>query len=510
MALYHTHRPQKFSDILHQEHIVTTLQNQIMQGSSAHAYLFFGPRGVGKTTAARLLAKALNCTERAKTESEPCNSCPSCTEIAQSRSIDVLEMDAASTTSVDDVRANIIENVQFKPTISRYKIFIIDEVHMLSTSAFNALLKTLEEPPEYVVFILATTDPHKLPATIISRCQRFKFGKVPGKELGAYLQKIAEIEGIKISAEIVGRIVLQSEGCVRDAVSLLEQLMGAGEKNISAENAELLLPSSLGDNAWSFTNALAARDSASALTMLAEAADGGIDITVFARQVIDTMRYALLHRTDPLLVQRELILNDTSEKILKEISRALSQKELVCLLDMTLARTSQIPASPVPELPFEMLIVEWCSSGEKCEEEAPEPVQPQKKTEPAAARALASVKKIISGEPDVPIEKIHENWNAFTSAVESKAPSLVFLLNMASVSEISGSTLTLSVPYKFHKEKLEEHKTRLLMEEIWQDIAGTRIKITAAVSEQEPDESRHAAHGNLQELAAAFGGEVVQ
>src|SRR3989338_4041792 len=182
MALYHVHRPQDYEELIGQEYIVQTLSNQVASGKIAHAYLFSGPRGVGKTTTARILSKAVNCTNRKDSESNPCNTCTSCQEITAGNSIDVIEIDAASNTGVDNVRTNIIDNAQFRPTKSKYKIFIIDEVHMLSTSAFNALLKIMEEPPAHVIFVLATTELHKLPETIISRCEHHNFKK-PKEEL---------------------------------------------------------------------------------------------------------------------------------------------------------------------------------------------------------------------------------------------------------------------------------------------------------------------------------------
>ena len=191
-TIYRKYRPQKFSEVTGQEHIIKTIAGEIASGQIAHAYLFSGPRGTGKTTTARLLAKALNCEKRSEGNSEPCDNCLSCEEITGNRSIDVIEIDAASHTGVDNVRENIIDNAQFKPTKSKYKIFIIDEVHMLSTSAFNALLKTLEEPPAHVIFILATTELHKLPSTIISRCQRFNFHKIPTEQMRARLNALTQ------------------------------------------------------------------------------------------------------------------------------------------------------------------------------------------------------------------------------------------------------------------------------------------------------------------------------
>src|SRR3990167_8442184 len=225
MALYHKYRPQKFADVIGQDHIVKTLSQQIVSNTLAHAYLFSGSRGLGKTTVSRLLAKAINCTSRVEGSAEPCEQCTMCIAITNSRSIDVIEIDAASNTGVDNVRENIIENVQFQPTQAKYKVFIIDEVHMLSTSSFNALLKTLEEPPSYVVFILATTELHKLPDTIMSRCQRFDFKRLSSGDLKKQLEKIAKLEGVSIEPEVIQKIIHKSDGCDRDAVSILDQLL---------------------------------------------------------------------------------------------------------------------------------------------------------------------------------------------------------------------------------------------------------------------------------------------
>src|SRR3989338_10226564 len=206
MALYHKYRPQKFADVIGQDHIVKTLSQQIVSNTLAHAYLFSGSRGLGKTTVSRLLAKAINCTSRVEGSAEPCEQCTMCIAITNSRSIDVVEIDAASHTGVDNVRENIIENVRFAPAVLKKKIFIVDEVHMLSKGAFNALLKTLEEPPAYVLFILATTELHKVPETIVSRCERYDSTTIPAEQIIERLKMIAKAERVKVDVAVLGRL----------------------------------------------------------------------------------------------------------------------------------------------------------------------------------------------------------------------------------------------------------------------------------------------------------------
>lgn len=239
VVLARKHRPMAFGEVVGQEGVTVTLKNALSSKRLAHAYLFTGPRGVGKTTMARLLAKALNCASGPGPE--PCLKCHSCSEIAASSSLDVLEMDAASHTSVDNVRETIIETVALAPARDRYKIFIIDEAHMLSTSAFNALLKTLEEPPAHVVFILATTETSKIPATISSRCQRFRFKPIPPETIAAHLKELARREKIEVEPEALDILALSATGSLRDAVSLLDQAHTFSERKLSAESVRDML-----------------------------------------------------------------------------------------------------------------------------------------------------------------------------------------------------------------------------------------------------------------------------
>src|SRR3989338_3744490 len=241
LTIYRKYRPDSFADVVGQEHVKTTLMNQLTAGSVAHAYLFTGPRGIGKTTVARLLAKAVNCEDLKK--GEPFHACPSCKEIAGGAAMYVVEIDAATHTKVEETRENIIAAVRFAPVRLKRKVYVIDEVHMFSSASFNALLKTLEEPPAHVIFILATTEIRKVPATIISRCQRFDFRKIPIQTIVDRLTELVRQEQIEIDQEILVAVARRSEGCMRDAESLLGQILGLAEdQKVSRETAALVLP----------------------------------------------------------------------------------------------------------------------------------------------------------------------------------------------------------------------------------------------------------------------------
>ncbi len=240
MSLYRKYRPQTFEDVVGQEHIAQTLRNAVGAGRTRARLLFCGPRGTGKTTSARLLAKCLNC-ENGPT-STPCNECDFCTRVRDNQAVmDLVEIDAASNTGVDNVRENIIEKVNVAPAQGRYRIYIIDEVHMLSVSSFNALLKTLEEPPAHAVFVLATTDAHKVPTTITSRCQRFDFRRVGPADIVRRLQHVAQSESIQLSPEAARLIALNADGALRDALTLLEQVAAFSPETISEADVRLVL-----------------------------------------------------------------------------------------------------------------------------------------------------------------------------------------------------------------------------------------------------------------------------
>src|SRR5262245_37749612 len=323
-------RPQLFNDVVGQKPIVQTLQNAIQMNRIGHAYLFSGPRGVGKTTTARILAKGLNCVKGPTVT--PCNECPSCQEIASGKSIDVFEIDAASNTGVDNIR-ELRESAKYAAARDRYKIFIIDEVHMLSTSAFNALLKILEEPPPHVVFIMATTERHKLPATILSRCQQFVFRTISPSEIQAQLRTIADREHAKIDDRGLSYIVKAAEGSMRDAQSLLDQIISFSGQEIADEDVRDLLgfiPSEILDRT---VESIADKDSKEVLECVAVVVNQGLSLQQYVRECIGRFRDLLLVK----LGLEERILGGPEEKAsLARLSEKFSEQDLIRHFDLLL------------------------------------------------------------------------------------------------------------------------------------------------------------------------------
>ncbi len=292
-ALYRKWRPRLWEQVVGQEHVVRTLQNAIRSERVGHAYLFAGPRGTGKTTTARLLAKAVNCLDP-QVKNRPCDKCEFCQAVNDGRFLDLIEIDAASNTSVDDVR-DLRDKINYSPTQGRYKVYIIDEVHMLSTAAFNALLKTLEEPPPHAIFILATTEMHKIPATVLSRCQRHEFRRIPVKDIVSELKMLAGQEKIDIDDDALLLIARQSTGSMRDAISLLDQLSSMGE-HIQLETAQKILGTATNQLVIELVEAILARRTDQGLESIHHALDSGSDPRQFARQMVDYLRGLLLVR----------------------------------------------------------------------------------------------------------------------------------------------------------------------------------------------------------------------
>ncbi|MFH1968519.1 MAG: DNA polymerase III subunit gamma/tau [bacterium] len=358
VVLYRKYRPQKFSEVVGQEHVVQTLTNSIKGNNISHAYLFSGPRGSGKTTIARLFAKAINC-ERSE-GAEPCNKCSSCTEIMGSKSMDLIEIDAASHRGVDDVR-ELREGIQFAPVKSKYKIFIIDESHQLTKDAANALLKTLEEPPSHAIFLLATTEAHKMIPTIVSRCQRFDFKRLQAPEIIKKLEFIAKKENVKFDDSALALIALNSRGSFRDAESLLDQCIsfsGTSGSIKTQDIKELLGVVEVGQIA-EFVDFLVSKNAKQAVLSLNAMADNGVDLQEFAKTLVFYLRQSLLLKINPdfLNLQNSGLSLPEMDKI-KIQTAGISQKDIQNMLELFISAENKIKYSSVTQLPLELAIID--------------------------------------------------------------------------------------------------------------------------------------------------------
>ncbi|MDD4995858.1 MAG: DNA polymerase III subunit gamma/tau [Patescibacteria group bacterium] len=363
MVIYRKYRPKTFKEVIGQENIVQILENEIKSDKVAHAYLFTGPRGLGKTTLSRLMAKAVNCLNRKNGESEPCNKCDHCQSINNNRFIDLIELDAASQTGVDNVRENIIAYSRIPPAQGKYKVFVIDECHMLSLSAFNALLKILEEPPKYVIFILATTEIHKLPETIISRCQRFDFNKVSMEKIVQRMETIMKQEKIKVDKKVLQNIASRSEGCVRDAESLLGQLMFLNDKNITEKEASLILPLAQTDAIVKFLQFIFKKDKTEAVKLINELLEQGINLDQFVVDLIEFLRKIMLIKIKA--VNKDYWLQDENfQKKADEMAGKTELKTLISALDVFIKTKIQLGYSEIPQLPLELAVLKICEEAQ--------------------------------------------------------------------------------------------------------------------------------------------------
>lgn len=372
LVLYRKYRPQKFADIAGQEHVTTTIANEIKDGHVAHAYLFSGPRGCGKTTTARIIAKALNCLNRKPDEAEPCNQCANCVEIQSGRAIDLIEIDAASHRGIDDIR-ELREGIKFAPTKLKYKVFIIDECHQLSKDAANALLKTLEEPPAHAIFVLATTELHKILPTIMSRCQRFEFHKLNLPKLTARLQKLADLEGVKIEKAALELVALAAGGSVRDSESLLGQALvfaehGNKKSQIKADDIREVLGMTEVKAVGDLAEMVAKNDASGAVHYLNEVVEDGYDTAEYAKNTVGYFRQALILSIMGAAKAKNgssLVVGLTDEEFgrVRLLADQMGTQKIKLILEIFLAAQEKIRYSPIPQLPLELAIVEACAIG---------------------------------------------------------------------------------------------------------------------------------------------------
>jgi DNA polymerase-3 subunit gamma/tau len=351
-ALYRKWRSRTFDEVVAQDHVTRTLSNALRSGRIAHAYLFTGPRGTGKTSTARLLAKAVNCT--GPEGRRPCNQCPTCLAVEEGRLMDLIEIDAASNRGIDEIR-DLREKVNFRPTEARFKVYVIDEVHMLTNEAFNALLKTLEEPPPHVIFVLATTEPHKIPATVLSRCQRFDFRRIPAVAVVERLRVIAREEGIQAEDEALEFIARQSTGSLRDAVSLLDQLVSYGGATISLDQVQSVLGLVPRRLVQDLVGCLVGGDIGGGLSVLNDAASSGADALPLSREIVEYLRGLLLTKMSGDV--KLLNVAEDERAVMKAQAEAVPLSRLVEWVKAFNQAGLEVRLAVNPQLPLELAVV---------------------------------------------------------------------------------------------------------------------------------------------------------
>ena len=411
-VLARKYRPNRFCELIGQEPLVRTLRNAIKQGRLAHAFILSGVRGVGKTTAARLIAKALNCVGPGGVDGpaqDPCGTCPSCLSIAESRHVDVIEMDAASRTGVDDIR-EIIDGVRYAPSSARYKVYIIDEVHMLSRNAFNALLKTLEEPPDHVIFIFATTEIRKVPVTVLSRCQRFDLRRVDSATLSKHLAMVAESEGVKTEPEAIAMIVRAAEGSVRDGLSILDQVIAHGGAEVLADHIRDLLGLADRQTTFELFDALMSGDIPRALANARTQYDGGTDPVVVLQDLLDITHWVTQLKIIPDAADQQGV-PEAERDFGKRFAEKLGMAHLTRAWQMLLKGLDETLRAPSPIAAAEMALIRFAYAGK-----LPTPAELLKTIESGDNKAAIPASPATSRKPGRPLETSQSNGPSSVSA----------------------------------------------------------------------------------------------
>ena len=502
-ALYRKWRPQQWNDVVGQEHVIQTLYNAVVAQRVGHAYLFAGPRGTGKTTSARLLAKAVNCLAE-DVSARPCNACDHCSGVNQGRFLDLIEIDAASNTSVDDVRA-LREKINFAPNQGQFKVYIIDEVHMLSTAAFNALLKTLEEPPPHAIFVLATTEIHKIPATVLSRCQRHEFRRIPVADIVKNLRTIASEESIEVKDETLTMIARQATGGMRDAISLLDQLASTtGE--ISLEMAQDVLGTATSQTVLAVVDALQNKDIENGLTLIHTALDTGSDPRQFARQIVDYLRKLLL------ILVGNVSENEESPEVRHQMAaqaRAFSPPELLRLVRIFTSAAVDTNVVWQPGLPLEMAMVE-AISGEVTTTTQPAPVTVSPPTSKASppARPTASQPSPI---PKADRGALDEKWRTVINELRQHNRSTQGLVNSSKLLELrNNNTIIIGFASKILVEKMTQGEHIALTEKVMEQVFGRSLKLRCVVaSDAEGGIPAEVDADGMVAAAVRLGGKIV-
>ena len=540
VALYRQWRPQDFENLIGQEHISTTLKNAVGTGKIAHAYLFSGPRGTGKTSTAKILAKALNCVDGPT--ATPCNRCPNCERITLGTSMDVFEIDAASNRGIDEIR-DLREAVKFTPVEGNYKVYIIDEVHMLTTEAFNALLKTLEEPPAHVVFVLATTEPHKIPATIHSRCQRYDFRRIPVPEIERRLSDIAENCGLLVSVEALHLIAVHADGGLRDALSILDQCTALGVDLLTADTVRSLLGLVGHEWVWKLTDAMADRDAAKVLLTLDELLSLGKDARQILLELALHARSLMLHKAAPDIAGVEMYSEDRT--VLARQSDKFSHDDLVKMIQGLQLAVNETKWTTETRITVEMALLAVCRRGAGADltalaervaaleavlsgagESKPFPQIVTPKASPAHSAEIPRPKREAAvGRLEQPAAMAagadpEEVWDAvLKDLLTSGKRSVHACVSQGRLKVLNDAQATLQFSSAFAKERSEKEDYRAIIEKALSQVLGRQVKVSCALGAAAPrikeetlspaSPSENEQHPALNQAIKMLGGTVI-
>lgn len=494
MSFYRKYRPQSLQELTGQNAIKQLLEKAYSEDKLSHAYLFCGPRGTGKTSTARILAKMVNCEQNRENPKQndprlsahnpqptPCNQCLQCLSITDGSNLDFIEIDAASNRGIDDIRA-LRENIKLSPTAAKKKVYIIDEVHMLTTEAFNALLKTLEEPPDHVLFILATTELQKIPQTILSRVQKLDFTLASNEDLLRVLKTVAEKEKLEIDEKALSLIAKKGEGSFRDALKILDSV--SAFKKIDVKTVEESIQSTGFSDLIEILEAIAEKKSQEALNKVLRQVALGANIKDFILSLMDIIRAVLLIQQKAETVVKKTFDEDYF-KAAKKLSTILNTTELIFYLRRLQEAYENSKNAAIPSLPLEIAIIECCAITEKnnsAKPAIPEPVSavvPEVK--PTAQKSLVEASEVSNSDDWVILK---EKWNYVLETVKPYNYSLEALLRSVKIVECSEGKIVVEVPYSFHQRILETPKSRDLLESVISEVLGKAVKIKVVLGKR--------------------------